>query len=446
MIVLCDPDQSLRDRVLDLLGEAEPSAQASTLTQALGQIRAAATPTVLLVGPGVPLGEVMNVARGADRDGLAARVVLLVEELDPGVLRDALRAGVADVVLTDADAQEIRDAVTRAFQEIRGTGAAGSAGEGTGRIVTVFSTKGGCGKSLVASNLAILLAQETGEEVALVDLDLQSGDLAIMLQVMPALSIYDAAQNIDRMDAGALRGYMTPHQSGISLLAAPLEPSLSEAVRPDSIARLLELLRSIFPYVVIDGPAFFTDQILAALDLTDSLVLVGSLDVPAVKNLRMALSTLHQLGHNRDQILTVLNRADSNVGLRIPEVEKSLGTPIDVRIPSSRDVPLSVNQGSPLRNDRRHPRLRAHRAAPARPHRHGSDVQRPDEVYIERDGKLDLTDVTFLDEGHLRGRSRRSSGRSAAASTRRARTSTPACPTAPGSTPSSRRCRSTVRC
>jgi len=181
-----------------------------------------------------------------------------------------------------------------------------------------------------------------------VDLDLQSGDLAIMLQLMPALSIYDASQLGGRLDAEALDGHLTPHRSGMSLLAAPLEPSLAEQVSADSVTRVLSLLRTTHPLTIIDGPALFTDQVLAAIDVSDMIVLVASMDVPSIKNLRLATNTLGQLGHPASQLKVVLNRADSKVGLRTSEVEKSLGTSIDVEIPSSRDVPLSINQGNPL--------------------------------------------------------------------------------------------------
>jgi pilus assembly protein CpaE len=215
-------------------------------------------------------------------------------------------------------------------------------------MVSVFSTKGGCGKSLVASNLAVLAAERLKQRTALVDLDLQSGDLAIMFQVMPALSIYDAALDADRLDQEALEGYFTGHRSGVSLLAAPLEPSLAEQVEPDGVKAILELLPSMFPLTIVDGPPLFTDQMLLALDVSDDIVLVGSMDVPSIKNLKLAISTITQLGHPREQLKIVLNRADSKVGLRTNEVEKSLGVEIDVQIPSSRDVPLSINQGTPL--------------------------------------------------------------------------------------------------
>jgi pilus assembly protein CpaE len=217
-----------------------------------------------------------------------------------------------------------------------------------GKVITVFSSKGGCGKSFVSSNLAVALAQKTGHEVAMVDLDLQFGDLAIMLQLFPARTIYDAAQNLDRLDADALKGYLTPHRGQVFLLAAPLEPGLSETISAESVAKIIRLMKHNYKYVIVDTPPSFTDHVLAALDESDESVLITSMDVPSIKNLKLSLQTLELLGFGRDRIRLVLNRADSKVGLRVQEVEKTLGTRIDVSIPSSREVPLSINRGTPL--------------------------------------------------------------------------------------------------
>ncbi len=267
------------------------------------------------------------------------------------LLQAAMRAGVRDVLADTFTVEQLHEALDRSFGfAARLAGGPAPAVEPTShsKIVTVFSTKGGCGKSVVASNLAMLLHKETGQPVALVDLDLQSGDLAIMLQLMPAWTIYDAAENLERLDGDALSGYLTPHRSGVHLLSAPLEPALAETISGEAVQRILTLLAEQFPYVIVDGPALFTDQVIAALDISHEAVLMASLDVPSVKNLKLALQTFSQLGIGRDRIHIVLNRADSKVGLRLQEVEKSLGTQVDIAIPSSRDVPLSINQGIPL--------------------------------------------------------------------------------------------------
>ena len=356
MYILCDPDDTWRSQLRRRLPGSEPVREFNDPADLRAAFDDLAGPAIFLLGPSLEAQESVQLAAHLEHSDSASATVLFLRTLDPAIMREALRAGVVDVLTPDVSDDELGDALARAREEAgerSPTAAPAADGEGLGQIITVFSTKGGCGKSLVASNLAILIAQRTQDNVALVDLNLQSGDLAIMLQMMPGLSIYDAAQSIDRIDADALKGYLTPHDSGVSLLAAPLEPSLAEAVPADAVARMLQMLRERFAYVVIDGPAFFTDQILAAIDVSDHIVLVGSLDVPSIKNLRMALNTLQQLGRPRDEILTVLNRADSNVGLRTPEVEKSLGTTIDVRLPSSRDVPMSINQGAPLAGERR---------------------------------------------------------------------------------------------
>ena len=354
MIVIADPAPQLREDLAAKLGPGETTVEVDSIRHAEQELAGDRSAVRLVIlGPGIVREDALRFAEKLDEQHDGVAVLLVGDELDPSLLREALRSGMDDVLTVDAEADEWQEAVSRARSRVAAEVGAHSRTEPPpadelGRLVTVFSTKGGCGKSLVASNLAILAAEELNDNVALVDLDLQSGDLAIMLQLMPALSIYDASQIIGRLDAEALDGHLTPHRSGASLLAAPMEPSLAEQVRADSVTRILKLLRTTHPLTIVDGPALFTDQVLAAIDVSDLIVLVASMDVPSIKNLRLAINTLSQLGHPPQHLKLVLNRADSKVGLRASEVEKSLGARIDVSIPSSRDVPLSINQGSPL--------------------------------------------------------------------------------------------------
>ena len=352
MILVIEPNPDTRSSIVGRLPDPEPVAEVDSLEEAEETAeRLAASISCLVLGPSLERPAALALAeKVGQRSAIGA--LLVTPTLESQVLRDALRAGVDDVLTLDAEAGEWEESIARARsraaserQHLRGDEDPASA---RGRLVSVFSTKGGCGKSVVATNLAVLSRERTGQPVGLVDLDLQSGDMAIMLQLMPALSVYDAAQGVHHLDAEAMQGYLTPHSSGVSLLAAPMEPSLADQVTAASIQSILELLRSIFPLTIVDGPPLFTDQMLAALDVSDEIVLVGSMDVPSIKNLKMAIRTLQQLGHPRDRLRVVMNRADSKVGLRSTEVEKSLGVEIDVEIPSSRDVPLSINQGTPL--------------------------------------------------------------------------------------------------
>ncbi len=350
MIVVADPSSELRARVINVLPEDEV-VEVATIDELRARLReVTATGRVAVLGPGLAYDEVLAFAEKVENERNGTATLLVAHTLEADLLREALRSGVDDVLTVEATSDEWAEAVSRTRARIAAEHDVQAGGEGTerGRIVAVFSTKGGCGKSLVASNLAVLAAERLQRRIALVDLDLQSGDLAIMFQLMPALSIFDAALSSDRLDQEALEGYFTGHRSGVSLLAAPLEPSLAEQVEPSGVEAILELLPTMFPLTVIDGPPLFTDQMLVALDVADEIVLVGSMDVPSIKNLKLAISTLAQLGHPREGLKIVLNRADSKVGLRTAEVEKSLGVEIDVQIPSSRDVPLSINQGEPL--------------------------------------------------------------------------------------------------
>lgn len=351
MIIIVDPTAERRAGIAGAL-DGSPNLEVDSLVQLEEALATApAGEVVVLLGDGIDTPTALQYAEKVDRERSGIAVLLIAETLEPSMLRDALRSGVDDVLTLDAPAEEWSEAISRATARVASehTGHRGSDPDRErGRIVTVFSTKGGCGKSLVASNLAVLAAAAAKDRIALVDLDLQSGDLAIMFQLMPALSVYDAAQSSSRLDVDALRGYLTPHRSGVDLLAAPMEPSLADQVNAAAVGNILDLARDAFPLTIVDTPALFTDQVLAAIDRSELIILVGSMDVPSVKNLKLAITTLQQLGHPRDRMRLVLNRADSKVGLRPGEVEKSLGSKIDVEIPSHRDVPLSINQGTPL--------------------------------------------------------------------------------------------------
>ena len=351
MILVVDPNQPFRSRVAGELGRGPLLEAAGLADLKRSSSGAGASLSVVILGPNLNPVDAIAAVDSLHLDAQGVSVLLIASAVTPEVLRAALRSGVKDVLAASFSRSDLLEAVSRAEGLARQSHpAAGPPDEPKHprRLVTVFSTKGGCGKSVVASNLAVLLAQRSGSEVGLVDLDLGSGDLSIMLGLLPAWTVYDAAEQLGRLDAEAMAGYLTPHSSRVMLLAAPLDPALAEAVSPEAVRQILRILGDFLPYVVVDAPCSFTDQILAALDESDICILVGSMDVPSIKNMKLSLATLAALGFERARIKVVLSRADSRVGLHLGEVEKTLGTKIDVAIPSSRDVPLSVNQGVPL--------------------------------------------------------------------------------------------------
>jgi pilus assembly protein CpaE len=282
-------------------------------------------------------------------------VVLVRRRIDTPLLVEALRAGVREVV-EERNLAGVNDAVRRVRDvatAMRHRGGLGDAADDhpRGVVVTVFSAKGGCGKTTLASNLAASLADGGRRDVCLVDLDLNFGDVAIVLQLFPAHTMADAVPMIATLDLPAVMSLLTPHSPGLSALVAPVEPGSAETVPASLITKVILLLREQFAFVVIDTPPAFTDHVLAAFDQSDLIALLATLDIPALKNLKLTLETLDLLNYPRERLRVVLNRADSKVGLALAEVEKTLRVPIALHIPSSRAVPASINRGVPIMLD-----------------------------------------------------------------------------------------------
>ncbi len=303
----------------------------------------------VVIGPSFQQDEGLELARKLHELYPTVSVVLASMVDSSNLYREAMRAGVTDVLPYRAEDAEIREVLDRATAETSRGRQYERADEGPtlGRTIATFATKGGCGKSFIATNLATMLSERYPGEVVLVDLDLQAGDASLMLQLVPELSLQDAAEYGDGLDDEALRGLITP-AGDLNVLAAPSHPVHAEEVTPDTVVRVLGLLQTMYRWIVIDGPPSFTEQMLAAVDLIDTVVVVSSLDVPSIKNLKLSVETLKDLGVPRDRMKIVLNRADSKVGLGVREVERSLGTTIDIQLPSSREVPFAVNQGVPI--------------------------------------------------------------------------------------------------
>ena len=279
------------------------------------------------------------------REHTRAPVVLVASGEASRLLDEALEADVSDVLLLPQLADNIVFALRKAAHAARKTG--GVRGR-QGTIITVFSPKGGTGKTVTATNLAAALATVAGKKTLLLDLDLQFGDAAIMLGVEPEKTIYDLVTAPGELDSEKLSGYTTHHSCGLEILPAPLRPEDAELVTEAKLARLLEVARESYDAIVVDTSPFFHGPMLATLDRTDELFMLCGLDVPTLKNVKLSLQTLEMLSFPRDRIRIVLNRANSKVGMKPSDVENALGMKIRHQLPSDRAVPLGVNRGKPV--------------------------------------------------------------------------------------------------
>ena len=303
--------------------------------------------SAIVLGPTVEMSMAAAVADRIRTSHPATTVVLLRHELEPEVFAQAMAAGIGAVVAAD-DQVAIGAAITRArstWEAIHGP--TGSGDDRNGRVLTVFSPKGGVGKTTMAVNLSLALAR-TGSEVCVVDLDLAFGDVAITMQLIPEHTITEAAEAEADLDYSLLQKLLTRHESSLRILAAPTHPEGRDLITPTLARRVIQTLRRNFDFVVIDTPPGFDDQVLGAFDETDECVVVATLDVPTIKNTKVAMETLdllHLVPNNRH---LVLNRADEEVGLSQANVESILGMPVAISLPSSPAVASATNHGKPI--------------------------------------------------------------------------------------------------
>jgi MinD-like ATPase involved in chromosome partitioning or flagellar assembly len=303
------------------------------LAAVLAGLRTGGEGTLLVLGPELTAGQVLRyaaVARAARPDSV---VVLLRPDANRLERHTALKAGI-DAVLLSGDLV----AAGRTCSDL----IAARAEVGRGQIVTVFAAKGGCGKTTVAVNLAIALAEQPGRRVALVDLDLRNGDVAATLGLTPERTSGSGPADDD------VSPLVTPLLPRLDCVLAPVRPGAAERLESEGVEGLLSSLTRNYDVVVIDTPATFSRPVVSALDRSDHTVLVTTPERPALQSLRRTLDTIDLLGHRRDTRHVVFNRSDSGVGITAVDVERMLRAPIAAHVPSSRDVATSINRCSPL--------------------------------------------------------------------------------------------------
>jgi pilus assembly protein CpaE len=348
-VAVVDTDQAARSRLAMQLGQgATPFGSVNELASRLtGQ------PVVVVLGPsfatGADLGAVEQLLNARREVG----AIMVTTELTTELLQQALRSGVKDVLQAPVEPAQLAEAVSRAAASLSFVApaapadAAAYADDGElGQVITVFSTKGGAGKSVIASNLAVILAIRSEKPVVLIDADLQFGDIAVMLKLSPQHTIVDAVSALDRLDVGFLGNLLAEHgPSGLLVLPAPLEPAFADQIGAAEMVRIVEILRTFCSFVVIDTPAYFNDVVLGLIEISDDVLLVAGMDIPNIKNVKIGLQTLRLLNTPMEKLRLVLNRANSKVKLDVGEVERTLGVQADALIPSDVVVPQSVNKG-----------------------------------------------------------------------------------------------------
>jgi pilus assembly protein CpaE len=309
----------------------------------------AQSPFVVTVGPLLPVSQQMRVAELIDRHHPEMSAVI-VANLTPDQWHYALRAGARDVLSPEDDDATIKRSLEHATlvtlqrrSALQAAAVPAFSAKANGKLITVVSPKGGSGKTVTSTNLAVAMAQRAPGRVVLVDFDLQFGDVAMALRLEPQFTVGNAVQGpLDSLTIGA---QLVKHSSGLMVLCAPDRPEDAEDISVDRARALLESLTAEFDYVVVDTGAGLDDVTVASIEVATDVVFVSSTDVPSVRGIHKLIDILDRLDLRSPHRHLVLNRSDARVGLLVNDISATTGLPVALTIPSSRAVPTAMNQG-----------------------------------------------------------------------------------------------------
>lgn len=297
-----------------------------------------------------------------DLDGLTATGILTASMPELGViimsvqgeqeyLKKAMSAGAREYLIKPFTSDDLLASIEKTYemQNKRKHGSRSPDQNIQSRIFSVFSTKGGVGKTTIACNLAVALARTTKKRVALIDLDLQFGDVAVMMNLSVKNTLYDLVRDLKNVDSDIVNDYLTTHFTGVHVLPAPLKPEYAEFIDAKQIEKVIGLLAGSFHYILIDLPAALSEIVLTALDASERILVVSTLDLPTIKNVKVGLDLMESIKYPREKMHVILNKASEQFGIKYREFEDAVGHPIWSLMPEdSSTVITSANKGIPF--------------------------------------------------------------------------------------------------
>jgi len=316
---------------------------------------------VLVAGPGLDSRAGFERLRIIREELPSMSIVLAVAGAPDLDVRDVVRAGAIDLVEVPTSGDKLRETMDRALLLARRTTTAASPGTAIEpvrsdhsmpkRVITIASASGGCGKTFLATNLAWFLTHHAKRRVCIIDLDLQFGEVSASLRLRPRYTITDLIQhdNDDEAEFNAhFEEFCETHETGISVLAAPRDPTEAAAIRPADVGRVIDAARAHFDDVIVDTPPALADSVVVAYNRSDELFVMATLDIPSIRNMQVFLSTLERLHVSNEGIRLILNKAESDAGVEIRQVLKLFPQGFDATLPYAREVQRSINAGRPV--------------------------------------------------------------------------------------------------
>jgi len=320
-------------------------------------------PDIVLMDINMPGVDGISASEAIAREAPAAQVIMMSVQSEADYLRRSMLAGARDFLTKPFSGDELVSTIRRVYEmgESRrralpaaqavplSPAAAAAAARLEGKVIAVFSPKGGTGCTVMAANLAIALHRANSGSVILVDGSLQFGDAAVTLDLQPVHTMFDLMDHIDEMDGPMIDSVLSAHSGGIKVLLAPPRPEMAEFVTADSLQRVIAQLRHQFDYLVVDTWTSLHDTVLAVLDVADLIVLITTPDIPSLRNVRLFFEVTEQLGYPPGKISLVLNKSEPRRSrIRAKDIEESIKHPVSAEFPLDDYVPLSVNQGVPF--------------------------------------------------------------------------------------------------
>lgn len=357
-LILADDNDYTRSsirRLLELDDAIDIVSEARDGKEVIAQIPHA-EPDIILMDVNMPELDGIEATRQISRDYPYAAVILMSVNDETHSFRRAMVAGAKEYLVKPIATAELHTAIHQVAELHKQMAKAPSsltpssspqAPSGKQKIISVFGTKGGVGKSVLCANLAVAAAQNSRRQVALIDLDFQFGDICILTNIEPRKTILEFIQEGDQSDQEILEQFLYD-RFGVHVLAPPLKPELSELVSASGVARVLSLLKNQYEYTFIDTPSFIDEATITALEHSDLILMVAGLDLPTIKNIKKGMEVLRSL-NLLPRARLILNRSTGVAGIEARDMEKALDMPIMVQVPSDGKLVItSVNQGVPF--------------------------------------------------------------------------------------------------
>lgn len=334
------------EKKIEVIGEAENGEEAVFITKE-------ARPDIVLMDINMPVLDGIKATQEISLNVPETTVIIMSVQNEHEYLKKAMTAGARGFLNKPFSGDELTGTIIKTYEleskRREHTSFPKTVEEVKSKIITVFSTKGGVGKTTIASNLAVCLARTTKKKVALVDLDLQFGDIAIMLNVSVKNTISDLIKEINQVDDDLMEDYLVTHFSGVRVLPAPIKPEYAEYITSSHVQKIFKTLKESYHYIIVDTSASFHETVLTSLDMSDRILYVSTLDLPTIKNVKSGLDVMESLHYSNEKIKIILNKASEQFGIKYKDFENTLKHPIWSYVPEdSQTVITSANKGFPF--------------------------------------------------------------------------------------------------